>query len=1099
MRCAYQKVEIEMTAPSIGLTRRYWLQKLLGKGGMGEVYIALDRLTGTNVALKRVLHAPQELLFSPRLQLRDSTYTETDLRRVLASEFRILASLRHPHIISVLDYGFDEANFPYYTMVLLEEAKTVLEAAQSLNLEGRIQLFAAILQALAYLHRRSILHGDLKPSNILVDKHNAIKLLDFGLATHEHRQNSSGTLAYTPPELLRREPATLQSDLYSLGIVAYQVFAGRYPFNGETVHQLIDQILREMPDMDVLPESVRLIIFRMLMKDPTDRYPDVEMALADLSDFKTSMIVIEDEAMRESFLQAARFVGRDHELNLMTRQLDQIIKNAQSEFPNAGGGRELGSAFLIGGESGTGKSRLLEELRIHALLHGALVLRGQCVAETGTPFQMWRDVIRRLLIETDVSDLEAGILGEIIPDISILLDRPISPVPALDVNSARNRLVETIVGVFQRQTQPIVLILEDLHWGAESLIPLRRILKVYQPLPILIVGSYRSDEMAVLPNQLPEMRPLMLARFTPKEIAELTRAMIGGVAEQSDIVEYLNTQSGGNALFLIEVLRALAEEAGNLGSIPQITLPDQVVTGGIDRIIRRRVTRLPADAVPVLQLAALAGRDLDYKLLKALVGDVIDPYLQAGMDAAILEVAGDQWRFAHDRLRDAIIGMIPSHELPSLHQRIAEGLETLYPRHDNLANALYGHWGAAQNVEKQAYYGIIVIQQRLHLGILNEAFLMLEQVISIKPKDLYIQTQLYLLAGNIYFHLGNSQKSTESYATSLQLARQIDLPNIAGRALEGLGNAIYLLSEFESALRWYNESLELRRSINDQQGVASVLHFISVLYRFQGKYADSWQALEESIAIRRMITDQRGLGDSLYQMSIHARYRGEYPQAIGYLQDAVRHHQLIGDLRGLGDDLNNLGICYTLIGEYQQALEALRDSVTHRQAADGQRAIASCYNSFAELGLVQRQWDIGIRNFENALGIWYSVQDRWNIANSHAGLGYAQACAHEFISAKYHLYAGLEIATKISAYFIVCKALIGWALIELQEQKDHQAAVLLGAVEQHPAMTAQLHQLYFDPVISMIDMDIYAEAYNFGKSMELQSIVKMLLIEAKPN
>ena len=485
-----------MRTASIEITRRYWLQDKLGEGGMGEVYAAFDRLTGTQVALKRVLHTPQELLFHARFAYEGAENSVADFQRVLAHEFRVLASLRHPHIISVLDYGFDAEHYSYYTMTLIDQPLTITEAAQRFTLPERINAFAQMLQALAYLHRRGILHRDLKPRNVLIDKRKAVKLLDFGLATQERvRGGTTGTLAYMPPEIIQQGIATPQSDLYSLGMIAYEVFAGHYPFNQKNTNELLDQQLHQMPDMQLIPVKVRPIIGRLLMKNPADRYGDAEAALSDLAEMTGGAVMVEDATVRESFLQAARFIGREDELRRLTDELDQIMRAVETsaESPH-------GAGYLIGGESGVGKSRLLDELRTHALLNGALVLRGQCLAESSQPFQMWRDVVRRLLLESDLSDLEAATLREIVPDIADLLNREVSAVPGLGTVSTQNRLIETILGLFQRQMQPIVLIVEDLQWAGESFAPLRRLLALCSELPLLIVGSYRNDEAPLLPK-----------------------------------------------------------------------------------------------------------------------------------------------------------------------------------------------------------------------------------------------------------------------------------------------------------------------------------------------------------------------------------------------------------------------------------------------------------------------------------------------------------------------------------------------------------------------------------------------------------------------
>lgn len=152
------------------LRNRYQIREKLGEGGMGEVFAAWDRLTGQLVALKRVLVTPSAASPAPPLKTQreagarpaEPTHRADRARYLLAlaHEFRTLASLRHPSIIAVLDYGFDEDQKPYYTMELLQSPTTILAAGRAAPLPERLRLLGKLLRALAYLHRHGIVHRD---------------------------------------------------------------------------------------------------------------------------------------------------------------------------------------------------------------------------------------------------------------------------------------------------------------------------------------------------------------------------------------------------------------------------------------------------------------------------------------------------------------------------------------------------------------------------------------------------------------------------------------------------------------------------------------------------------------------------------------------------------------------------------------------------------------------------------------------------------------------------------------------------------------------------------------------------------------------------
>ena len=247
-----------------------------------------------------------------------------------------------------------------------------------------------------------------------------------------------------------------------------------------------------------------------MAKDPHDRYSDAYAVIHDLSMAINQPIEEESATIRESFLQSARFVGRDHELQALTSALAAAVKHA-------------GSIWLIAGESGVGKSRLVEELRIRALVEGALVMRGQAIAEVGVPYRLWSEPLRQLVLSSSISDSEGAILKSSIDDLEALIGRKLPDAPTLTAQARHERLIEIVVDLFRQQTLPILLLLEDLQWAEESLIPLQKLGVIIADLPLQIVATYRDDERPNLPSSLPTANLLKIARLERSGIGRTQR------------------------------------------------------------------------------------------------------------------------------------------------------------------------------------------------------------------------------------------------------------------------------------------------------------------------------------------------------------------------------------------------------------------------------------------------------------------------------------------------------------------------------------------------------------------------------------------------
>ena len=306
---------------------RYTVEGELGKGGMGVVYRAVDRLTGAAVALKGVTTA-----------LPNSSGHE--LAMTLAHEFQVLCALRHPYIISVLDYGFDKSGAPYYTMELLSGAQDIVNGAREASLDQRLEYFAQITEALVYLHRHGILHGDLKPANILL-ANNRVRLVDFGLSIQVEQARAvqgsvTGTLPYIAPEILIGgiKPSK-RSDLYSLGVVALELLVGHSVHTQERSAMRVIGPRVDLTDLEQagLPsgyvEVLQRLILRLTESDPNTRPNDAGQILEQIDQLAGRGSHTKKSApIRESFLQAAKFVGRTPELRLSSTPLSKRTTSA---------------------------------------------------------------------------------------------------------------------------------------------------------------------------------------------------------------------------------------------------------------------------------------------------------------------------------------------------------------------------------------------------------------------------------------------------------------------------------------------------------------------------------------------------------------------------------------------------------------------------------------------------------------------------------------------------------------------------------------------------------------------------------------------------
>jgi eukaryotic-like serine/threonine-protein kinase len=284
---------------------RYELHRRLGRGGMAEVYLARDQLLDRPVAVK--------VLF-PALAT-DAGFVERFRREAQAA-----ANLQHPNIVSVFDWG--EANGTYFIVMEYVEGHTL---ADTIREEGRLhpdraaEITADIAAALGFAHRNRVVHRDVKPGNVLLTRDGGVKVADFGIAralSDSSDQNLTktgsvmGTATYFSPEQARGAPVDPRSDLYSLGVVLYEMITGHPPFAGDSAVAIAYKHVQENPvpprRIDAsLPETLEAITLKCLAKNAANRYPSAQDLRADLQRYLSGSRIMAEPVLAPPLDQGA--------------------------------------------------------------------------------------------------------------------------------------------------------------------------------------------------------------------------------------------------------------------------------------------------------------------------------------------------------------------------------------------------------------------------------------------------------------------------------------------------------------------------------------------------------------------------------------------------------------------------------------------------------------------------------------------------------------------------------------------------------------------------------------------------------------------------
>ncbi len=625
-------------------------------------------------------------------------------------EAAALACVSHPGLTAIHEVGAVQDR-PYLIMDFIQGTPLQRVLEQGPFDEARVVESARqVASVLVEVHRRGIIHRDVKPGNIMLDEAGGLKLTDFSLATRADQDQDSrvvvGTFLYSSPEqtgMLER-PVRAPSDLYSLGVVLYEMATGRPPFQAADAGELIRMhaSARPEPPRQLRPEispALEAVILKLLAKDPDDRYSSAEALIGDL------------DRLDELNLRAARGLplelGPDDTAPTVFRTAlwgrDLELEELLARWAEASRGR--GGVVLVEGEAGSGKSRLVAELLHRVRQQRGLVLSGKCSRQDGLPFislkralEAYLEALRRRPAEKRLP-LEEGV-RQAAGDFAPLLQRF---VPALQVLCPDTRPAPLSVPQDQfyqalahfllelaRLQGPAVLFLDDVQWLDEAtrdvVVGLSRRLARYPMLVVLAArteSEYQESVTRVIhPLAVPPVR-VPLAPLENESLRRLVGELLGGRVDD-EVADQIARRSHGRPFAAGEYVRVMLD-AGLLRPywgewrfdghrLEQLDLPEDLV-----QLVLRRSRELGPLTSSVLQVAALIEGQFQLSLLAEATDQTPGEVERALSDLErvnlVEQVGPGRYRFMHDQVRDAFYSTLEPAQRRRFHQRIAEALE----------------------------------------------------------------------------------------------------------------------------------------------------------------------------------------------------------------------------------------------------------------------------------------------------------------------------------------------------------------------------------------------------------------------------------------
>jgi predicted ATPase/signal transduction histidine kinase len=599
--------------------------------------------------------------------------------------------------------------------------------AGPMPLEPFLALATRIASALLDVHRSGIIHKGIGPDNILVHPTTGeVRLTGFGLAVRQSREPDAppvppliqGALPYISPEQTGRIQSTIdvRADLYSLGIVLFELLTGQLPFQAkDPVEWVHSHVARPPPSpaeiVPGVPDTVASIVRRSLAKRPEDRYQSARGLVHDLERCHTAWIArgaiaafrLGERDVSDRLQIPQRLVGREAETALLSAALGRVSSSGALEV------------VLVSGPSGVGKSSLANQLQRRSVrfLHGKFHEFSRAIPY-GTLVHALSELVLGILAEDEVElarwrariDEVLGrfgkLIADVIPPLRLVIGEPpeVPQLPLAEAEQRFRRVFRAFVGVFTSKPRPLVLCLDDLQWAdVGSLRFIEDLATSGDTHHLLLALAYRDAEIDAegpLPALLARLRsavPCTELRLQPLDATSVAEIVAGALraelASVRPLAELVYEKTGGSPFFVIQFLTTLYREhllylddATSLWRWDQGRISEQHYTENVVELMLRQLAVLSTSTRDALAIAACIGNRFSLNLLASVVDkpeEVVRADLADALRDGLLVRVRSGLAFAHDRFRHAATALSSDEQRRGIHLRIGRQMLSCTP------------------------------------------------------------------------------------------------------------------------------------------------------------------------------------------------------------------------------------------------------------------------------------------------------------------------------------------------------------------------------------------------------------------------------------